>query len=357
MSMPAATFKIIGGDGREYGPVELATMQQWIREGRVRQNTRVWDSRTGPTSGWQTAADVPELNQLFTQPAAPPPLSTPPPLTASATETPPPGMELAQQIRQRGYNVAIGDWFSEGWNLFKTDLGFVLGAFWLTMGILFFGGLIGTVISCLIPFANFLVGFAIQPPLFAGLWLVFLARRRGQPASIDSIFSGFQRFWLQSVLLMLMIGLVMLLASLPGIMVILVALVLGVISFSTQSGISMPPEAGVALGVLLGLIALVLIAIPVLYFKVAYYFGFPLVADRRMAFWDAMETSRRVVNQHWFGIFALIVLLGLLNFVGMLCCCVGFVFTGPFSMCVLAAAYDGIFGAPAQPATSSSEKQ
>lgn len=63
------SFKIVGGDGREYGPIDLAALQQWTREGRLRADTRVWDSRNG---AWQTAAQVPELAAVIGA-AAPPP--------------------------------------------------------------------------------------------------------------------------------------------------------------------------------------------------------------------------------------------------------------------------------------------
>src|SRR5688572_21886719 len=60
------TYKIIGADGREYGPVTLAELQDWSRQGRVAGNTQVL--RSDETS-WKSAADYPEL----ALPAAPPP--------------------------------------------------------------------------------------------------------------------------------------------------------------------------------------------------------------------------------------------------------------------------------------------
>lgn len=63
MSAPASpTFKIIGTDGKEYGPVDLATLLHWARQRRVAAQTRVWDSRTG---NWQHAALIPELVNVF----------------------------------------------------------------------------------------------------------------------------------------------------------------------------------------------------------------------------------------------------------------------------------------------------
>ncbi|MBM3890961.1 MAG: DUF4339 domain-containing protein [Verrucomicrobia bacterium] len=71
------SFRMVGGDGREYGPVDLATLQQWAREGRLVRDSRVWDSRT---SGWLRAGDVAELAAIFGAPAQPPP-AIPVPLT------------------------------------------------------------------------------------------------------------------------------------------------------------------------------------------------------------------------------------------------------------------------------------
>lgn len=60
-------YKIIGADGKEYGPVSLDQLRQWLSEGRVNQETRVL-----PEGG----ADWKKLNELpeFTPPATPQPL-------------------------------------------------------------------------------------------------------------------------------------------------------------------------------------------------------------------------------------------------------------------------------------------
>lgn len=60
-----ATYKILGGDGKEYGPATLEQMLGWIRDGRVNGSTQVWRS---DQTAWVTARELPEL-QL---PAAPP---------------------------------------------------------------------------------------------------------------------------------------------------------------------------------------------------------------------------------------------------------------------------------------------
>jgi len=51
-------YKIIGADGKEYGPISIEQMRQWIAEGRVNAHTRV---QTVDGGEWKTAADFPEL--------------------------------------------------------------------------------------------------------------------------------------------------------------------------------------------------------------------------------------------------------------------------------------------------------
>ncbi len=53
-----ATYKIIGGDGAEYGPATLEELRGWIRDGRVAGMTQVWRS---DLAGWSPAARYAEL--------------------------------------------------------------------------------------------------------------------------------------------------------------------------------------------------------------------------------------------------------------------------------------------------------
>jgi hypothetical protein len=73
-------YRIIGADGREYGPVSLDELRKWIAEGRVNQQTRL---RAEGSTEWKTLADFPEVSA-----AAPPPLSPPPPRPVAAGSVP-----------------------------------------------------------------------------------------------------------------------------------------------------------------------------------------------------------------------------------------------------------------------------
>jgi len=53
-------YKIIGGDGEEYGPATLDELKEWILDGRVASMTRVWRS---DLAAWSAADRYSELRQ------------------------------------------------------------------------------------------------------------------------------------------------------------------------------------------------------------------------------------------------------------------------------------------------------
>ena len=53
-----AEYKIIGADGREYGPATLDELIEWVREGRVGRQTQVWSSTD---ERWTPAGRMTEL--------------------------------------------------------------------------------------------------------------------------------------------------------------------------------------------------------------------------------------------------------------------------------------------------------
>jgi hypothetical protein len=75
-------YKIIGSDGKEYGPVPVEQVGRWVAEGRVNAGTRA----QGPGStDWKALSEFPELASLLA-PAKPPPIpaSLPPRVAAPA---------------------------------------------------------------------------------------------------------------------------------------------------------------------------------------------------------------------------------------------------------------------------------
>jgi len=51
-------YKIIGADGKEYGPITAEQIKQWVAEGRANPQTKVLAEGT---TDWKTVAELPEL--------------------------------------------------------------------------------------------------------------------------------------------------------------------------------------------------------------------------------------------------------------------------------------------------------
>ncbi len=63
-------YKIVGADGKEYGPVTAEQLRQWLAEGRVNAWTRVLAE--GATE-WKTLAELPEFAPALAAATAPVP--------------------------------------------------------------------------------------------------------------------------------------------------------------------------------------------------------------------------------------------------------------------------------------------
>ena len=80
-------FKIIGGDGRPYGPVNADQIRQWIAEGRANAQTM---AQLEGSVEWKPLGQYPEFAASAVPPVMP---STPPPAPAPA-----PGFQPRQHV-------------------------------------------------------------------------------------------------------------------------------------------------------------------------------------------------------------------------------------------------------------------
>jgi len=74
-------YKIIGADGKEYGPITTEQLKQWITEGRANAQTKVF---TEGATEWKILAEVPELAAAL--PISSPPIPAIPPGIGSAAD-------------------------------------------------------------------------------------------------------------------------------------------------------------------------------------------------------------------------------------------------------------------------------
>src|ERR1035441_8274954 len=51
-------YNIIGADGKEYGPISIEQIRQWIADGRINAHTRM---QVAGSAEWKTTAEFSEL--------------------------------------------------------------------------------------------------------------------------------------------------------------------------------------------------------------------------------------------------------------------------------------------------------
>jgi uncharacterized membrane protein len=200
---------------------------------------------------------------------------------------------IAAEYIRRGTVIDIGNAVSRGWALVMANLPVFVGATVLTWAIgigLGFIAIIGWV-------AGVLMGSVIH----AGLLYMFLRRIRGEEVQLGDLFAGFN-IALQNLIL-------------AGLLV----------------------SALTALGCLL-------CVLPGIYLAVGYLFVLPLVIDKKMDFWPAMEVSRQVVHEQWWSMFLLALVLILIVCAGALVCVVGLIIAIPVASAALMYVYEDLFG-------------
>jgi hypothetical protein len=305
-------YHVIGGDGKEYGPVTTDQLRQWVTEGRANAQSQV---RPEGSADWRRLGSLPELAGLFNAPPAVP--------QSPGTMGTPHGGD---------YELDIFGCLNRAWNL-------LLSNFWLLVGggaiyLLIIGGLSG---FAQVPFIGILfsiVSLVIAGPLLGGVYVFYLRVMRHQHAEIGDVFLGFGDNLGQLILGHLIPTLIAGACAIPGVIMAAVPIMIMVQKQEFNPGFAALAVVGVGL-----------FLAPTIYLTVSWTFTLPLIADRRLDFWPAMKASRAQVGRHWWTVFGLIVVAGLVNFAGLLVCCVGTFVTMPVVFLMMLLAYEILFGA------------
>jgi hypothetical protein len=170
-------YTIIGGDGKEYGPVPADQVRAWIVGGRANLETK---ARAMGADEWRRIADIPELAEPAAAPAAGVPVAP----------VAPPGGEP---------RLNIISCYERSWALLKAD-------FWSLVGVSFLMALIFSFLG----YTYFLGVFFVTPLLggvLSGGWCYyFLLKIRGQPATVGDAFAGFTRAFVTLIATALLIS-------------------------------------------------------------------------------------------------------------------------------------------------------
>ena len=284
-------FTIIGGDGKEYGPVKLQQVKNWIADGRANLDTKA--KRIGDEE-WKRLGDFPEIsNPAPTDEATAEPISVEPVEGDGPINVDP--KAYADDLIARAGPLDIGGCFQRGWDLLKAHFGQLVGSTFVIFLLMIVAGSI--------PVLSIFTGLLLTGVLYGGLFGYMLKIARGQTPEFSDIFSGFT------------------LAFVPLMLASLVSQIL------TGLGI-------------------VLLILPGIYLAVAYLFIYLLIVDKKLEFWAAMEVSRRVITAQWwrmFGLFLLGVILALLGAVALI---VGMLVTIPIYFAAVIYAYEDLCNPP-----------
>jgi hypothetical protein len=214
------------------------------------------------------------------------------------------------------YEVDMGRWFS----IAQAHYGKFLQAALYTLIVV----IVVHVVIANIPYVGGIINIFVSPAMYAGLTLVALKQLKGEPWTFGDFFGGFQSQWYLSLVgYNFLVGIIVGLPLVPG------AVLMGV-------GIAAKDDTMV-LG---GLAAMAVLGLISIYLGVRLaIFGVPLILDRRYRAVDARRGSWELTQDHFWSLFAVELVLGLITIGGLALLCVGYLFAVPFVALVNTAGY------------------
>jgi uncharacterized membrane protein len=218
--------------------------------------------------------------------------------------------------------VAPVECIKEGWALIKDE-------YWLFFGISLVGLLIGG------------VGWVILlGPMMVGVFLCLLQRQRRRPVEFGLLFQGFDYF-VPSLIVALLKAIPIFLVTVPY-LIFWFAAFMGAILRGVQIS---PEDSQKLIFSMFGIEMIFFVVIMVVssLVEIFFMFAFPLIADRKLSGLEALKLSFRAGKANLGGLLGLILLNGLLGFVGALCCIIGVYFYIPIAFASQVVAYRRVF--------------
>lgn len=240
-------FKMIGGDGQEYGPVTAEQLRQWIWDHRANGQTLV---RAEGEADWKPLGAWPEFADTLTAASRAYSGSDPTQPTAAAGPAVPDTAGRAVELR-------VFDCLGRGWALLQRHVFLIMGASLLVWSLQTFLALFGLL--------GLLASWLVSGALYGGLCVLVLRLARGQPAGLGHVFACFDARFLSCMLVWLFTEIM------------------------TQLGLA-------------------LLLVPGIFFSVIWAFSLPLAADRGLDLGPALAASWRAVLPRFFPVLGLLAL-------------------------------------------------
>ena len=92
------------------------------------------------------------------------------------------------------------------------------------------------------------------------------------------------------------------------------------------------------------IIGLLILVLPGIYLAIGYSMTIPLIVDRKMSPWQAMEASRKAVHRVWWRVVGLYLVMGLLFTISMVPLGIGLIWTWPMFIILAGVVYRSLFG-------------
>ena len=196
--------------------------------------------------------------------------------------------EQMNVILSKSGEINISKWITNGWDLVFGDFGeFLLISFIY-------------VVILTIAFSTWVVGLILFGPLTAGFFYIIFNRIRGKEIYIGDIAKGFSVFvptFLAGILINIFVSVGYFLLIIPGIVI-----------------------------------------------SALYMFALPLIIEKNMDFWEAMEASGKLVTRNIFELSIFMLVLLIFGFIGLILLLVGFFVALPIIFAAIAYAYCDLIG-------------
>ncbi|MBC9251855.1 hypothetical protein A9179_16415 [Pseudomonas alcaligenes] len=249
-------------------------------------------------------------------------------------ERPASGVPSIEEALSRGYNFSLGNLLGEAWNKTKGTKLVVWGGL-----LVFYGAMIAASLALL----------AIMS-LFGAVGIAGLGMGMGD--SGDSVSTGMMAAgFLGFAFIGLTFGLILTALMYPfigGINMVGIRQAAGQpVRFAevfSHFGRTLPLLlAAILMGVLIS-IGYAVFILPGIYLSFALMLTIPLIVERKLSAWQAIVTSIRAINQHWFKVFFLYILLAIILILSMLPLGIGLIWTVPMFIVAQGVLYRTIFG-------------
>ncbi len=215
--------------------------------------------------------------------------------------------EIVEEPAYRERQFTVGQALSKAWDLTSGVKGPILGGLLITYG--FSAVLIGVLDMLisntgasevgLLNMAGQIINSAMSILFTAGLMFMGVKRATGRVVAWKDVFSGFD-----------MAGKILVAGFLQGALII---------------------------------IGFMLLILPGVYLMIGYLLCFPLIIDKKMSPWEAMETSRKAIHKVWWKIFGLYIIILLIVGISALPLGIGLIWTGPMSVILCGVVYNYLF--------------